>query len=140
MSSLPCKGLNSASCCLESLMSHSLRIILADDEPEIRDHFRRVLERLGHQVVAMLDNGEDLVSAATLLRPDLLISDVRMPRLDGDAAVREIWKTCSIPAILISAYSAPDPSSLGAGNCFYLSKPVRRNDLEAAILAAVPDV
>lgn len=120
-------------------MSHPLRIILADDEPEIRDHFRRVLERLGHQVVAALDNGEDLVSAATLLHPDLLISDVRMPRMDGDQAVREIWKTYPIPAILISAYSAPDLSSSAGARCSYLSKPVRRSDLEAAILAAVPD-
>jgi two-component system, response regulator PdtaR len=120
-------------------MTHALRIIVADDEPEIREHFQRLLERLGHQVVAAVDNGNSLVSESARLAPDLLISDVRMPQLDGDKAVREIWKTREIPAILISAYPPPVSQEPVDHRWSYLSKPVRRNDLEAAILAAVPD-
>lgn len=119
-------------------MSQTLRIIVADDEPEIREHFEMLLRRLGHEVVAVVDNGASLVSESARLSPDLVISDVRMPKLDGDEAVREIWKTRPIPAILISAYAPPELSLNDAvvPRWSYLSKPVRRGDLEAAILQA----
>lgn len=120
-------------------MSHPLRIAIADDEAEIREYFQKVLERLGHQVVAAVDNGADLVAACNALVPDLIITDVRMPQLDGDQAVREIWQSHRIPAILISAYNPPADSAGDAPTWSYLNKPVRRTDLEAAILAAVPD-
>jgi len=119
-------------------MRQNLRIIVADDEPEIREHFQMLLKRLGHEVVAVVDNGASLVSESARLLPDLVISDVRMPQLDGDAAVREIWKTRPVPAILISAFTPPAGIVLSDTNhprWFYLSKPVRRLDLEAAILA-----
>ncbi len=118
-------------------MRQNLRIIVADDEPEIREHFQMLLKRLGHDVVAVVDNGASLVSESARLLPDLVISDVRMPQLDGDAAVQEIWKTRPIPAILISAFAPPGMglSDSAHPRWFYLSKPVRRVDLEAAILA-----
>jgi CheY-like chemotaxis protein len=120
-------------------MTHPLRIIVADDEPEIREHFQRLLERLGHEVVATVDNGRALVLESCRLDPDLVISDVRMPQLDGDEAVREIWRTRPIPAILVSAYAPPEPPADAPRHWSYLCKPVRRGDLEAAILSAVPD-
>lgn len=118
-------------------MRQNLRIIVADDEPEIREHFQMLLKRLGHEVVAVVDNGASLVSESARLLPDLVISDVRMPQLDGDAAVQEIWKTRPVPAILISAFAPPEmvPSDAVNPRWYYLSKPVRRVDLEAAILA-----
>jgi CheY-like chemotaxis protein len=120
-------------------MGHTLRIIVADDEPEIREHFQMLLRRLGHDVVAIVDNGASLVSESARLSPDLVISDVRMPQLDGDLAVREIWKTRPIPAILISAYAPPEMATpaVGQPRWSYLSKPVRRVDLEAAIREAL---
>ena len=120
-------------------MRQHLRIIVADDEPEIREHFQRLLERLGHDVVATVDNGRALVLESCRLNPDLVISDVRMPQLDGDEAVREIWQTHPIPAILVSAYVVPEPSADALRRWSYLCKPVRRGDLDAAILAAVPE-
>lgn len=120
-------------------MTQPLRIIVADDEPEIREHFQRLLERLGHHVVAAVGNGRELVLESVRLDPDLVISDVRMPQLDGDEAVREIWRTRPIPAILVSAYVPPEPPADAPRRWSYLSKPVRRGDLEAAILAAVPE-
>jgi two-component system, response regulator PdtaR len=119
-------------------MRHPLRIVLADDEAEIRDHFQLVLERLGHQVVAAVGNGADLVTACLQCQPDLVISDVRMPQMDGEQAAREIQKARPIPVILVSAYTQSDRFSGAAPSWSYLSKPVRRADLEAAIDAAVP--
>jgi two-component system, response regulator PdtaR len=118
-------------------MHHPLRIILADDEVEIRDYFQAVLERLGHTVVAAVDNGIALKSACISLLPDLVITDIRMPELDGDQAIREVWKSHQIPTILISAYNAVVNPQNDAQGWLYLNKPVRRAELEAAILAAI---
>ncbi|HMO36984.1 MAG TPA: response regulator, partial [Gemmatales bacterium] len=74
-------------------MTRPLRIAIADDEAEIRDHYCKVIKRLGHEVVAAVDNGTALVDACQQLHPDLIISDVKMPALDGEQALREIWKT-----------------------------------------------
>lgn len=118
-------------------MARSLRIAIADDESEIRDHYTKVINRLGHTVVAAVDNGIALVDACQQLHPDLIISDVRMPLKDGEQAIREIWKFEAIPAILISAYQLPNnfpPSDLSVA-WSYLRKPVKRQDFEAAIAA-----
>ena len=45
-------------------MNESLRISVADDEPDMRDYFRKVLQRLGHRVVSVASNGEELVRSA----------------------------------------------------------------------------
>lgn len=116
-------------------MARHLRIAIADDEAEIRDHYSKVIKRLGHEVIAAVDNGTALVEACQQLHPDLIITDVRMPMLDGEQAVREIWKQEAIPTILISAYQLPSnfpPSDVQVA-WSYLRKPVKRQDFEAAI-------
>lgn len=116
-------------------MSRPLRIAIADDESEIRDHYSKLVKRLGHEVVAAVGTGTALVEACQRLHPDLIVTDVRMPGLDGDQAMREVWKSESIPTILISAYNLPQdfpPSGVNVAWA-YLSKPVKRQDFEAAI-------
>lgn len=121
-------------------MARPLRIAIADDESEIRDHYSKIVKRLGHEVVAAVDTGTALVDACQRLHPDLIVTDVRMPGLDGDQAVREVWKHKTIPTILISAYNLPQdfPPAGVAVAWTYLSKPVKRQDFEAAIRATVP--
>jgi CheY-like chemotaxis protein len=118
-------------------MSRPLRIAIADDEAEIRDHYSKVIKRLGHEVVAAVDNGAALIEVCQRLHPDLIISDVRMPQLDGEQALRAIWKNEAIPAILISAYQLPRdfPPDDVQVSWSYLRKPVKRQDFEAAILS-----
>lgn len=115
-------------------MSGTLRIAVADDEPDMRDYLERLLPRLGHSVVAKVGDGRALVAACETYHPDLIITDVRMPELNGDDAVREIWRQQRIPAILLSAYLRPQRSDESAqARCSYLTKPVGRVDLEEAI-------
>jgi CheY-like chemotaxis protein len=116
-------------------MTRPLRIAVADDEPDVRDYFRVILPRLGHQVVAAAANGRELVEACREHKPDLIIADVRMPEMDGDVAVNQICQFWPIPFILISAYSKPAGilSAFAAVGQTYLTKPVKREDLEDAI-------
>lgn len=116
-------------------MTKVLRIAVADDEPDVRDYFLRMLPRMGHQVVAAAANGRELVELCRQKHPDLIIADIRMPDMDGDVAVQQICLERPTPFILISAYSKPSSmldGSVAVGQA-YLTKPVKRDDLEQAI-------
>jgi response regulator NasT len=121
-------------------MTRALRIAVADDEPDVRDYFQRVLPRLGHEVVAAAADGRELVELCRQLKPDLIIADVRMPEMDGDVAVEQICKNSPTPFILISAYSKPTEVIEDAGSTrrVYLTKPVRRENLIDAIEQVCP--
>jgi CheY-like chemotaxis protein len=115
-------------------MTKPLRICIADDEFDMRDYLARILPRLGHEVVAIAANGKELVAACQQLRPDLVITDVRMPELDGLTAVREIRRTQTTPVIIISAHQDPENSpDASAGHTLFLTKPVNRDSLQEAI-------
>jgi two-component system, response regulator PdtaR len=116
-------------------MTKTLRIAVADDEPVVREYFQKILPRLGHTVVAAAANGRQLVEACREHKPDLIIADVRMPEMDGDAAIQQICAEQPIPFILISAYSKPTNMLDGFSSVgwTYLTKPIKREDLEAAI-------
>jgi response regulator NasT len=121
-------------------MTKTLRIAVADDEPDVRDYFRRILPRMGHTVVAAATNGRELVELCHQQKPDLIIADVRMPFMDGDDAIQEICSDRPTPFILISAYSKPAsmPDGLEGVDYLYLTKPVKREDLEQAIEQVCP--
>lgn len=121
-------------------MSKHLRIIVADDEPDVREFFSRILARIGHEVVASASNGRELVELSELHRPDLVIADVRMPEMDGDVAIHEICRVRPTPFIIVSAYSKSIvlENSMASVVSSYLAKPVKREDLEAAINSMFP--
>ena len=116
-------------------MTRALRIAIADDEPDVLDYFARILPRLGHQVVAAAKDGRELVELCQQTQPDLIITDVRMPDMDGTEALRLICQERPVAFILISAYAQPATCPDGLGHCgwAYLTKPVNRQDLAAAI-------
>ena len=88
-------------------MNITLRIAVADDEPDMRDYFKKSLSRLGHQVIAVAQNGRELVEQCRALRPDLVITDIKMPDMDGIDAAVQIYRDRPIPVILVSAYHDP---------------------------------
>lgn len=121
-------------------MCKSLRISIADDEPDMRDFLARILPRLGHEVVSAAENGRQLVADCQRLAPDLVITDVRMPGIDGLAAIAEIRSARPVPVIVISANQ--DSKLLNgplAGPTLFLTKPIDRQSLQDAI-AGLMDV
>src|SRR5687768_11647358 len=89
-------------------MTTSFRIVVADDEPEMRDFFEKMLPRFGHQVVAVAENGRQLVERCRQLKPDLVITDIKMPELDGIEASSQVCRERAVPVILVSAYHDPE--------------------------------
>jgi response regulator NasT len=120
-------------------MTRALRIAVADDEPDVRDYFQRILPRMGHLVVATAANGRELVELCREKKPDLIIADIRMPDMDGDVAIRQICSDRPTPFILISAYSKPFSLDGFDSICrAYLTKPIKRDVLEEAIEQVCP--
>jgi two-component system, response regulator PdtaR len=120
-------------------MTTGLRIAVADDEPEMRDFFAKVLPRFGHEVVAVAENGQQLVEHCRRAQPDLVITDIKMPELDGIEASNQICQERPIPVILVSAYH--DPALIARAEAdyvqAYLVKPIGIADLPPAIAIAV---
>ncbi len=119
-------------------MNHSLRIAVADDEPRMREFYLEILPRLGHEVVCSAPTGTELIAGCAKSRPNLVITDVCMPDMNGIDAAREIWQREPLPIILVSAHDDPDLLERAGENHIlaYLVKPIKRQDLQPAILIA----
>ena len=117
----------------------SLRIAVADDEPVVRAYFEETLRDLGHEVVAVASTGAELVEACRRLKPDLIITDIRMPDTDGIDAAERITAFHEAPIILVSALHDRELVDRAERTTVlaYLIKPVRRPSLETAIAIAV---
>jgi len=116
-----------------------LRIAVADDERDVRQFFAELLPVVGHEVVAVAENGRQLVELCRATRPDLVITDVKMPDVDGIRAAEEINRENPVPVILVTGHHDADLlGRAGASHVMaYLSKPVKPVDLQAAINLAM---
>jgi len=99
----------------------------------------KMLPRLGHEVVAVAENGQALVDRCREVQPDLVITDIKMPELDGIDAAAQIAQDRPVPVILVSAYHDASLISRADGEDIlgYLVKPIKQSDLEPAIALAV---
>ena len=120
-------------------MSHALRIAVADDEQDMRDFLERMLSRCGHKVVSVAENGRQLVEHCRALQPDLIITDIKMPELDGIEASLQLFHACPAAVILVSAYHDADLIQHVESNhvMAYLVKPISQADLEPTIAVAM---
>jgi response regulator NasT len=114
-----------------------LRILFADDDPEVREYFEELLTRLGHQVV-LVPNGRQLIEQSRTAEPDLIITDIMMPDMDGLQAAHEVNREREIPVILVSGHHDADLlTRLGTDQVMaFLVKPVKEADVQTAIAVA----
>jgi AmiR/NasT family two-component response regulator len=120
-------------------MSQHLRIAVADDEADMRDFFERMLRLCGHEVVSIAETGKELVEHCQTLHPDLVITDIKMPDMDGIDASTQICRDRPTPVILVSAYHDPQLVHRAEADhvMAYLVKPIGQADLGPAIAVAI---
>jgi response regulator NasT len=120
-------------------MSQPLRIVVADDEPDMRDYFQKALPRLGHQVVGAARDGRELVELCRTVRPDLVVTDIKMPDMDGIDAAVQIYRERPLPVILVSAYHDAGLIARAEADHIlgYLVKPIKQADLVPVITLAM---
>ena len=115
-----------------------MRILIAEDETIIRLDLRQMLEQAGFDVCGEAKDGEEAVTLARTLEPDLVLLDVKMPKLDGIDAARRILEERPIPIVMVTAYGEEELVSraVETGVFGYLVKPFRETDLLPAIATA----
>lgn len=117
----------------------ALRIAIADDEREMREFLQKVLAHQGHEVIVSAETGRQLIEQCRTSLPNLVITDIRMPDLDGVEAAVAINRQRQVPVILVTAHAGEDYlTQIGEANVMaILTKPVKAVDLQAAIALAV---
>jgi CheY-like chemotaxis protein len=123
--------------------SEPLRILVADDDPQMRRLIKSVLQREGFEVVEVVD-GLDALEAVERSRIDLVILDLELPRLDGLGVLEELraqMRTASLPVIVLTAqHGESEEKALDLGAQDYLTKPVQTRSLVARVRAVVKRV
>ena len=115
------------------------RVLLAEDEALIRLDLAEMLTEAGYEVVGQASNGEEAVSLAESLRPDLIIMDVKMPVMDGLTAAETIGEQRICPVIMLTAFSQKElvERARDAGVMAYIVKPFTVSDVTPAVEVAL---
>lgn len=128
---------------MQSVNPISRRVVIADDQPHVRRIVSAKLEKAGFQVW-VAEDGEEALTLAREHKPDVLIADYRMPRLDGMDLCRMLQQdaqTSSIPVVLLTAYDAQVlEQPLGNTNIrAMLSKPFSVSDVLRVVTGLIDD-
>ena len=115
------------------------RVVIAEDEALIRLDLAEMLAEEGYDVVGQAGDGQTAIELAEEHRPDLVVLDVKMPRLDGITAAQRIAEQRIAPVVILTAFSQRDlvDRAKDAGAMAYLVKPFNKHDLVPAIEMAV---
>jgi AmiR/NasT family two-component response regulator len=115
------------------------RVVIAEDEALIRLDLAEMLTEAGYDVVAQAGDGEQAVTLTMEHRPDLVVMDVKMPRLDGIAAASQIAAERVAPVVMLTAFSQRElvERARDSGAMAYLVKPFTITDLVPAIEMAL---
>ncbi|MCW2644896.1 MAG: two-component system, response regulator PdtaR [Pseudonocardiales bacterium] len=113
----------------------AMRVVIAEDEALIRLDLREMLIEEGFDVVGEAGDGEQAVALANELLPDVVICDIKMPKMDGIAAAAQIAGKRIAPVVMLTAFSQRDlvEKARDAGAMAYLVKPFQKRDLLPAI-------
>ena len=119
--------------------SSRIKIYIAEDESIILMNFKMMLQQLGYEVVGSAVNGEKALKDILELKPDLLLLDINMPRLDGISLFESVSKAYDAACIFITGHfsEAFVEKAKKAGALGYLIKPVDEKQLKASIEVAV---
>jgi two-component system KDP operon response regulator KdpE len=119
-------------------MEHKKRILVVDDEPHITIILRRALLNKGYDVKAIAD-GESAFELCGIWRPDLVVTDLSMPNLDGVEVCKRLRAVSTAPIIVLSVRGdeSTKVEALNAGADDYLTKPFGMDELLARIRAGL---
>jgi DNA-binding NtrC family response regulator len=115
------------------------KVLVVDDEPDMADSIRHMLERYGHQVVVET-NSTRAVQLAVSEQPDLVITDLRMPDLDGlELLDRLRASNMNMPVIIITGYASIDAASRAqaSGAADFFTKPFSPDELRSRVEKAL---
>jgi AmiR/NasT family two-component response regulator len=115
------------------------RLVVAEDQALIRLDLERLLDEAGFDVCGSAPDGQEAVALTLELRPDLVILDVKMPRLDGVEAARRILADRFVPIVMLTAYGYGELISraIDVGVVGFVVKPFKESTLVEALHEAL---
>lgn len=116
----------------------ALRVLVAEDESLIRMDVVATLNEAEFEVVGEASDGEEALELAQKLKPDVVVMDIKMPKLDGISAAEKLTEL-KIPVVLLTAFSQSElvNQATEAGAMAYITKPFKPSDLIPAIQIAI---
>ncbi len=120
-------------------MSTKLRVVVAEDEALIRLDLVEMLNESGYEVIGQAGDGLKAIELTENMNPDLVIMDIKMPKLDGISSAEKIASNRLCPVVILTAFSQKDlvEKARDAGAMAYLTKPFSMDELMPAIELAV---
>jgi response regulator NasT len=117
-----------------SEVANKRRVLVVEDEALIRLDIVETLRDFGFEVIGEAADGEEAVEMATALKPDVIVMDIKMPKMDGITAAEKI-QALRIPVVLLTAFSQKElvERATEAGAMAYVVKPFTPNDLLPAV-------
>lgn len=115
------------------------RVLVAEDEALIRMDLVELLEEEGYEVVGQAGDGAAAIDLAKQLKPDLVVMDVKMPKMDGITAAEQIAADRIAPVVMLTAFSQRElvEKAREAGAMAYVVKPFDASDVVPAIEIAM---
>ncbi len=117
----------------------SIKILVAEDEYLVSEDIIRGLKMKGYTNIIDASNGQEAYEMTCKLGPDLILMDIKMPKLDGIEAARRIQKSRPTPIVIITAHESRDiiVKARDAGVSAFLTKPPEYNAIENAMVVAL---
>jgi two-component system, response regulator PdtaR len=118
------------------------RLVIAEDQALIRLDLERLLDEAGFDVCGSARDGQEAVELVLELRPDIVVLDVQMPRLDGVEAARRILAEGFVPIVMLTAYGYGELISraVDAGVVGFVVKPFKESALVEGLREALQQV
>ncbi|HYW35810.1 MAG TPA: response regulator [Balneolaceae bacterium] len=113
----------------------SKSVLIVEDNGLLSIVEKQLIQKMGHRVIATVEDGAKALKIVEEKEPDILVVDVKLDGpMDGIQTVKEIRKKSDVPVIYLSGYSDPEVRSRAkeVGFSGYLTKPVRMDDLKVA--------
>lgn len=112
-----------------------MKVLVCDDEPLARERLKRMLDKIpGAECIGEAENGVDLLQKVPHLNPEIIISDIRMPGMDGIEAAEHLSRLNEPPALIFcTAYDDYAIKAFQVNAMGYLLKPVKQQELEQAL-------
>ena len=115
-----------------------MKVLIADDTDSVRFALRMALEYLGHEVVGFAIDGHEVIQKNDSMHPDVIMMDVRMPRMDGLTCTSLLSKkTPPAKLVIVTGSRTTESEARASGASGFLEKPFDVSDLDRAIHCAV---
>jgi YesN/AraC family two-component response regulator len=115
------------------------KILIAEDNPVVAKTLQLALDKIGCQTVGVAADGELAIKMAFELRPDVILMDIQMPKIDGLQAAARILEHHSVPIIIVTSHQEKSfvQKAGETGVAAFLTKPPKAGDIERAITIAL---